>query len=133
MNTTAQSNTLPKFLSLLALLALLFLLFMAKGTSDVNPKNPCNDFIPRQEQTILNIGPRLLGDLKDYPFLADRAVRYAFLAQHGFTDVNEMAQFHMNASYVRQTVREMDQGFCWNAQDVEVLRILDALRIAFRK
>lgn len=121
-------------IGLLVIIALLLSLLLSaqSGTPDSQPKNPCFEFEDRQERIIIEVGGRLLGDLHDFPLLADPKVQSVYLVAHGVTNVGDISQFRVNAAYVHQTVRELNQGYCWDAKDGGVLSILRQLQDAFK-
>lgn len=90
----------------------------------------CKQFLPEQDDFILSIGKRLLpgGDLHDYPLMADRATRFAYLAKLGVTDPTAASTLHMDIAFVVNTIKEMRNGFCWHSDNNLVMVMLEELK-----
>jgi len=129
---TAKLLSVPAIIVII--LAALLVMYAPSVKIDIkeprSTRQPCNQMTPRQENTILEVGKRLVkgGDLDGYPIMADKATRFSFLAARGFVDQNAMAQFQMYAAYIHQTVNEIGRGECWDVEDKGVYTILDALK-----
>jgi|SRR3989344_216460 len=114
--------------TVLLLIAALVVLVMLMAVPAPPPKGPppCPKMDSAQEATLRDYAQKLSpgGPFEGYPLLADRATRFAFLAQRGITEPFEAASFQTKASLVRQTAYEFARGECWEFGDKSTMDLL---------